>query len=462
MTRWLCLAVFAFAACDDGGSGARRFSAEKLNDPMVCAECHPAHYLEWSGSMHAYAADDPVFRALEARGQAETNGALGDFCVQCHAPLAHRLGEVRTGADIDTLPAHLKGVTCAFCHQVDAVEGTHNNPLRLALDGVMRGAYRDPKANRAHASAYSPLHDRADLASSDLCGTCHDIFLDTGVHLERTYAEWQASLYSHPDPLQQNTCGRCHMPGRTDVAADVPGVGVRRVHDHRMPGVDVALTPFADAEAQRTAVQRLLNGALVSEICVIERQGGAEVEYYLENLAAGHAFPSGATLDRQAWVELTADAGGARIYESGVVADDQPLSTLDDPDLWRLGSTGFDENGNETHDFWEVHRLESELLPAPVTLDPFAADYVNVHVPRRYRIASPAPLDRIDARVRLRPMPLEVLDGLIAEGRLAPEVRAALPTYTLGGTVLSWTREAAELRISPLSGREALCLPRTP
>jgi hypothetical protein len=38
--------------------------------------------------MHAYAAEDPVFLAMNARGQRETQGALGAFCVNCHAPLA--------------------------------------------------------------------------------------------------------------------------------------------------------------------------------------------------------------------------------------------------------------------------------------------------------------------------------------------------------------------------------------
>ncbi|MCA9527268.1 MAG: hypothetical protein KC549_13340, partial [Myxococcales bacterium] len=420
----------------------------------------PDHYRQWSGSMHAYAGVDPVFRAMEAKGQAETGGALGDFCVQCHAPLAHRLGLARTAADLDDLPAHLGGVTCAFCHQVDAVEGSHNNPLRLALDGVMRGPFADPRPNPAHPSAYSPLHDRQELVSSDLCGTCHDIVNGDGVHLERTYAEWQASLYSSDDPLQQNTCGRCHMPGRNGVAADRPGVPLRRVHDHGMAGVDVALTDFPEREAQRAAVQRLLDGALVSELCVVERQGGAEVELYLENIASGHAFPSGATLDRRVWVELTADAAGERVYQSGVVPDGTPLRSLDDPDLWAPGSRGFDENGNETHDFWDVARLESDLLPAPTTLDPLAPDYVNVHVPRRYRIPSAAPLERIDSRVRLRPMGLDVLDDLIGLGLLDPAIRDAMPTFTLGATALTWTREAAELRISPLSGREALCVPR--
>ena len=37
-------------------------------DPATCQSCHPTHVRDWSGSMHAYASDDPVFVAMNARG----------------------------------------------------------------------------------------------------------------------------------------------------------------------------------------------------------------------------------------------------------------------------------------------------------------------------------------------------------------------------------------------------------
>ena len=45
---------------------------EALLDPETCKTCHPVAYQEWSGSMHAYAAEDPVFRAMNQRAQRET------------------------------------------------------------------------------------------------------------------------------------------------------------------------------------------------------------------------------------------------------------------------------------------------------------------------------------------------------------------------------------------------------
>ena len=75
-----------------------------------------------------------------------------------------------------------------------------------------------------------------------MCGSCHDIVNPLGVHLEQTYKEWKDSLFSDPMNPDRSTCNRCHMPGRTDVVADYEGVSLRRHHDHRMPGVDIAMS----------------------------------------------------------------------------------------------------------------------------------------------------------------------------------------------------------------------------
>ena len=141
MFRTLAIIVSLSVACSPGPDPAEK---KRLMDPGTCNECHKDHYAEWSGSMHAYASKDPVFRAMNARMQRETNGAMGDFCVQCHAPLAVQLGLTTDGLNLEEVPAYAQGITCYFCHTVEAVEGAHNNPLALADDLVMRGAYADP------------------------------------------------------------------------------------------------------------------------------------------------------------------------------------------------------------------------------------------------------------------------------------------------------------------------------
>ena len=44
----------------------------ELMDPAACKQCHMTEYADWSRSMHAYASEDPVFRAMNRRGQDET------------------------------------------------------------------------------------------------------------------------------------------------------------------------------------------------------------------------------------------------------------------------------------------------------------------------------------------------------------------------------------------------------
>src|SRR5579871_5159599 len=105
---------------------------EQLLDPATCQPCHAEHVTDWSGSMHAYASDDPIFLAMNARGQRETNGALGSFCVNCHAPLALRENATTDGTNLANVPSKLKGVNCYFCHTIDQVNGAHDAPVHLA------------------------------------------------------------------------------------------------------------------------------------------------------------------------------------------------------------------------------------------------------------------------------------------------------------------------------------------
>src|SRR5271155_2931282 len=113
-------ALLLVASCSSKSSTARLTPAQLL-DPSSCQGCHTTHYAGWSASMHAYASDDPVFRAMNQRGQRETNGTLGSFCVKCHAPMAVNEGATTDGLNLDSVAQPLHGVTCFFCHTVESV-----------------------------------------------------------------------------------------------------------------------------------------------------------------------------------------------------------------------------------------------------------------------------------------------------------------------------------------------------
>ncbi len=436
---------------DGAGGAVPPLSAEELKDPKQCQQCHPTHYQEWSGSMHAYAAEDPVFLAMNARGQRETQGALGAFCVNCHAPLAVRAGATKDGLNLAEVDPKLKGVTCYFCHSVTEVTGAHNNPLNLTEDGTLRAGVADPVKTGAHASAHSSLHDRDQLASASMCGSCHDIETPNGTKLERTFAEWQGSIFAHPPTVL--TCGQCHMDGKQGLAADVPGVPLRRIHSHMFPGVDVALTDFPEAEAQRAAVQASLDTTLQAVMCVKGQPmaSGARLQVVLDNVGAGHHWPSGSTQDRRAWVEVVARTGGQVTYQSGVVKDGESVIDLADPDLWLIRDCLVDDEGKEVHMFWEASSYESNQLPGPVTSNPTDPAFFFTHIVQTYPRPSSVPSslstypDEVSMRVRLVPIGLDVLDDLITSKDLDPSIRAKMPVFTLASTVLTWKPEDATI-----------------
>ena len=438
------VAALALCAGCHSSEPQRTLTRDELLDPQSCQSCHQEHFADWAGSMHAYASTDPVFLAMNRRGQRETNGALGKFCVNCHAPMAVREGATSDGLNLDQLPAKLHGITCYFCHSVESVTGTHDNPLTLASDGAMRGGISDPLATtRPHKAAYSPLLDRDRAESATTCGACHDIVNGHGAAIERTFSEWQKSAFG---TISGTTCGQCHMPQSTSdkPAAQVPNAPLRRTHGHTFPGVDVALTPFPDVQRQHDQIQTLLDSTLQSAICVEPFGSQVQVSVIMDNVAAGHFFPSGAEQDRRAFVELVAYSAGAVIYQSGVIASGQPAAKSTDPDLWLMRDCMFDAQGKQVHMFWEAASFETNSLQPLSTFDVSSPDFYQTHKQRFFPSSGatiPMP-DRITMRVRLEPVGLEILDDLIASGDLDPSVRAAFSTLQVGPT-LEWTPAAA-------------------
>jgi nitrate/TMAO reductase-like tetraheme cytochrome c subunit len=443
---------------------------EKLEDPATCAECHQQHYTEWSGSMHAYASDDPVFVAMNRRGQREAQ--LGTFCVQCHAPMAVALG-LTDGTDFDPtkLPPQARGITCYFCHDVAKIAEDHNNGLQLALDDTMRGGAVDPVDSPAHHSIFDKQMASASN-NSQMCGSCHDVVTPRGVALERTYHEWQGTIFAMNDPAHELplTCSGCHMksdPTMT-VIADKPGLNVKSrqdgFHEHMWPGIDKAQITFPEGAAQTAAIQRDLDPALTivgptplggqiggGGICVLPNNGG-QLTVRIDTRGTGHAWPSGAAQDRRAWLEVIAyDASNNVVFSSGVVPDDKDPEEINDPNLFGLWDRIQQSDGTPAHFFWEVATVQSQLLRPPVTLvqtDP-AFDHSSTAT---FNVAAVAgKLDHVTARVRIRPFSHAVLDGLVATQDLDPGVAASLMALDIAGSLRHWTSADAAKEV-PFTG----------
>ena len=418
----LVVGAGTFTGCTDDQEPAPvpMLSREELQDPQACASCHPDHYREWSGSMHAYAGVDPVFLALNKRMQRETNGAAGNFCVQCHAPMAVRAGATTDGLNLDKLDPKLLGVNCYFCHSAQFIGGPlHNNPLTLSSDGKMSGGIKNPVPNTAHGAQYSTFQDRTDDSSALVCGTCHDIVNPLGANIERTFVEWRRSHFATE---QRQTCGTCHMPERTGLAAQAPGVLVRKVHDHSMPGVDIAAIAiaFPEKDAQRAGVQKSLDDAISAKLCVTSGGAtGVRVDVTLRSEKVGHGWPSGAAQDRRAWVELEGFLAGAMVFSSGQVPVDKAVSATADAQIMLLRDQHFDAADRETKLFWQTVRFTSVQLPVARSSSSPETDGEFAHA---YTFAGPMP-DSVKMRVKIRPVDFDLLDETRTVRRSRPEAR---------------------------------------
>ena len=451
----------------------------ELLDPTTCAQCHSTHYHDWSQSMHAYASKDPVFLAMNARGQRETGGALGTFCVQCHAPMAVRDGMTTDGLNLASLPAvYQQGVTCFFCHSVDSVSTAHDaslNPdvfdpdasldnaaVNLAADLVMRGEYPNSEspaaltANTAHNSSYSPLHDHTRLESGQLCGACHDVVSPPGGDIERTYYEWTHSVYATPGQALTCAASGCHMSALPTAMPIASGMGfsapARTVHEHDFPGVDVALDPnFTNAAVERGVVQQKLDSeTLNGAVCVTELGG---IRVVLDDVAVGHQWPSGATQDRRAWVQVQAYKNGALVYQSGVVPDGgTPTAVTNDPDLWLLRDCMFGPDGGQVDMFWQAASTQGNELPALAStngLNPGTYTHRTQLFPRSgFPVTIDGGLvhpDTVTVSVWIQPVGLDVLADLVDSGDLDAGVIARMPVFqvSLSGPdttgSLTWT-----------------------
>jgi hypothetical protein len=427
-------------------------TAEQLRDPESCKGCHPVHYREWSSSMHAYAALDPVFIAMNKRGQRETKGELKDFCVKCHAPMAVVDGLTQDGLNLDKLADQKRGVSCYFCHNVATVEGDHNAQLQLAKDNVMRGPIEDPVPSGAHGSAFTEVFNHNKTVRNAMCGGCHDIVLQNGVQLERTYQEYQHGQYGQqpsPDAPALENCSGCHMPGRMDLAAVAPaGTKPRNVHEHLWPGVDVALTDFPYREAQRAAIEDCQLGVASVAFFTLEVTPPNVFTFRVET-NAGHNMPSGAAQDRRMWLELLAyDAAGKLIEgsSSGDIGEqeieDKPIDDpRHDPQLWMFRDHIFNEKVEPVHMFWEaapsakyaMGYTANTLGPPQQTLG-FGTHYAEKVFHASGPDGSGVPA-RVTARLRLRPVGMDVLEDLVSSGDLDPAIMRSMPTFTLGAQI---------------------------
>jgi hypothetical protein len=444
----------------------RALSALAFADPdKSCAECHPQHVKEWRISNHAYASRDPVFIAMVKTAQRQSEGKVGQFCTQCHMPIAvayemtpvyfDEVSRVYTQDVVNVPPEVRKGVTCDVCHAITNVRETSNARITLSPDGIRRGTIEDPVPTHAHQSAYSELH-----ASSRVCSACHAVVNGKGALIEQTFPEWTISKAAS----EGKQCQDCHMPVyRGKAATKGPE---RDVHRHLFVGVDVSLLP--EDEFPGYWEMRELTANLLRESVHFSVQFNAEeklLQLTIEN-RAGHSLPSGATADRQMWVEvIVRDETGKIVLESGTldargdIRDGILAHSLQpgtDPNLvyfgqLLLGSAELDAAADAATATRIRARLSAACLPmglggitpqtgATIVDFPWSASWqCDYMIPPDTTVFPTYQIDRLkpgeytaDVRLLFRTFPPFLLRKLEVIGGLDPMVKSRLPTVTMG------------------------------
>jgi hypothetical protein len=270
-----------------------------------------------------------------------------------------------------------------------------------------------------------------------------------GVHLERTFEEYERSLFGQRGEGFE-TCAGCHMPGRAGRAAEFPGAPERIVHEHLWPGVDVALSPFPGIEIQRQAIECELS--FNTRIRSVDHDGLGTFTVQSET-SAGHRQPSGAAQDRRLWVEVVAyDSDENVVFESGVIGDGEleekpPGDPGYDPQLALYRDWIYDADGQPTHDFWKAapssdHPEGYESLTLPFAIDPAVPHTLSA----RYTIARHREIARMTVRLRMRPIGIDVLEELVRSRDLDAIAIERMPTFTLHGASVEWRPGEPSLR----------------
>jgi len=272
--------------------------------------CHAEFRDQWSRSMHAQSATDPLYRYKLAKANEQTGGAIGGFCETCHSPAAAMWGEL--GRDLSELsPAALEGVTCDVCHQITGhTVPVGNVSLEWTPDGTKRGGLTD-SYSPVHATEFSEVHTRAEL-----CGSCHQVMHPVnGLILEGTYTEWLNGPYAD----EGITCQDCHM---------TPGPGVTKPNPGRVaPGAPerehIYIMTFAGGNVglgDAVLAEERLQAAAEMEVLgpdVVAPGETASVGVRITNVGAGHYLPTGLTDVRRMWVELVATGPDGEPFEVG-------------------------------------------------------------------------------------------------------------------------------------------------
>jgi len=244
-----------------------------------CGRCHQSIYKEWKQSWMANAYTNPVFQHefVKWRKYAAANGQDAQSCLRCHAPVALMANDRATANKIGR-----EGVTCSVCHKVAKVRQRSDTKYSLVMDprAIVYGAN-----NIDNISAHTVRQSHA-LTDSTLCAGCHLDIDNADIPLERTFQEWNNSVYA-----KNNTqCMDCHMPPVANSDNEIKRSPTKK-NTHRSH-----LFPGGHSSSS------LLKGAATVKILPVTDRSIIKVK--VTNARVGHHFPTGGAHPAQLILQL--------------------------------------------------------------------------------------------------------------------------------------------------------------
>lgn len=222
------------------GTVHSRFSRES------CAECHAPIAAEWRESFHFRSVTGPYWQRVRGKLYDRVFKALRMPCMNCHAP-ANVLDLPEGAYPVERTDAVELGVDCVSCHVSEQRIVGPGRAIEAPHEVARDERFRD-----------------AALASTALCGTCHEEAGDCG----KVVTEWRQTHFA----ADGVTCLHCHMP--EVIAPTVAGGAARRRRSHRFIG---------DKD------EELLRQALNATITLTD---GRRAVVRVTNDRVGHSFPA--------------------------------------------------------------------------------------------------------------------------------------------------------------------------
>lgn len=181
------------------------------DDPVQCAPCHGAVFKEWTQSVHSrsHHSKSSVYQTKLVEISQENPEAISE-CSTCHAP--------RAPDEPDSYIA-TQGVSCAACHNVEAVHLASGKVGSEAIKWAEPGKFRSGRDVIPNAS---PVHNTGDALpeikdGKTLCLACHGE-LESPHQVPHCKASKQSP---------QTACNTCHMP---EVDGPHGTVSTRKTH----------------------------------------------------------------------------------------------------------------------------------------------------------------------------------------------------------------------------------------